>query len=50
MIARLAGRDAAEGIVDHVAPVGQKREYVERARAVVRQYLPEHELATNLAG
>jgi transcriptional regulator GlxA family with amidase domain len=43
MIARLAGWDAAEGIVDYVAPVGQKREYVERARAVVRQYLPEHE-------
>jgi transcriptional regulator GlxA family with amidase domain len=43
MIARLAGWDAAEGIVDYVAPVGQKREYVERARAVVQQYLPEHE-------
>jgi transcriptional regulator GlxA family with amidase domain len=43
MIARLAGWVAAEGIVDYVAPVGQKREYVERARAVVQQYLPEHE-------
>jgi transcriptional regulator GlxA family with amidase domain len=43
MIARLAGWDAAEGIVDYVAPVGQKREYVERARAVVQQYPPEHE-------
>jgi transcriptional regulator GlxA family with amidase domain len=43
MIARLAGWDAAEGIVDYVAPVGQKWEYVERARAVVQQYLPEHE-------
>ena len=43
MIARLAGWDAAESIVDHVAPVGQKREYLERARAVVQQYLPAFE-------
>jgi transcriptional regulator GlxA family with amidase domain len=40
MIARLAGWDAAESVVDYVAPVGQKQEYVERARAVVQQYLP----------
>ena len=43
VIARLAGWDAAESIVDYVAPVGQKREYVERARAVVQQYLPVYE-------
>ena len=45
VIARLAGWDAAEAIVDYVAPVGQKREYVDRARAVVQQYLPVHEPA-----
>src|SRR5262249_30433270 len=43
VIARLAGWDAAESVVDYVAPVGQKRDYVERARAVVQQYLPEHQ-------
>lgn len=41
VIARLAGWNAAEGVVQYVAPVGQKQEYVERARAVVQQYLPE---------
>jgi transcriptional regulator GlxA family with amidase domain len=45
VIARLVGWDVAESIVDYVAPVGQKQEYVERARAVVQQYLPERELA-----
>ena len=45
MIARMAGWNVAESIVDYVAPVGQKQEYVERARAVVQQYLPVHELA-----
>ena len=45
VISRLAGWDAAESIVDYVAPVGQKQEYIERARAVVQQHLPEHELA-----
>lgn len=43
MIARLAGWKAAQSVVHYVAPVGQKDEYVERARAVVRQYLPERE-------
>ena len=43
VIARLGGWSAAEGVVHYVAPVGQKQEYVERARAVVRQYLPQHE-------
>ena len=43
VIARLAGWGAAESVVQYVAPVGQKQEYVERARAVVQQYLPDHE-------
>ena len=43
VIARLAGWSAAESVVRYVAPVGQKQEYVERARAVVQQYLPAHE-------
>src|SRR5258708_30659407 len=46
VIARLAGWKAAESVVHYVAPVGQKEQYVERARAVVQQYLPEHERAT----
>jgi transcriptional regulator GlxA family with amidase domain len=50
VIARLAGWSAAESVVDYVAPVGQKQEYVERARAVVQQYLPEYERVANLAG
>jgi transcriptional regulator GlxA family with amidase domain len=41
VIARLAGWRAAESVVHYVAPVGQKQEYVERALAVVGQYLPE---------
>ena len=48
VIARLAGWGAAEGVVHYVAPVGHKQEYVMRARAVVQQYLPEHERAANL--
>lgn len=43
MIARLAGWKAAESVVSYVAPVGQKLEYVERARKVVSQYLPDSE-------
>ena len=39
VIARLAGWKAAESVVHYVAPVGQKDEYVERARAAVRHYL-----------
>ena len=38
-IARLAGWTAAEGVVHYVAPVGQKDEYVERARAALAPYL-----------
>ena len=40
VIARLAGWKAAESVVHYVAPVGQKREYVQRAGAAIRQYLP----------
>lgn len=40
VIARLAGWKAAEAVVHYVAPVGQKQEYVDRARATVGQYLP----------
>jgi len=50
VIARLAGWSAAESVVHYVAPVGQKQEYVERAHAVVQQYLPGHERVANLAG
>jgi transcriptional regulator GlxA family with amidase domain len=38
-IARLAGWTAAEVVVHYVAPVGQKDEYVERARAALAPYL-----------
>jgi transcriptional regulator GlxA family with amidase domain len=38
-IARLAGWGAAEAVVHYVAPVGQKDEYVERARAALAPYL-----------
>jgi transcriptional regulator GlxA family with amidase domain len=50
VIARLGGWTAAESVVHYVAPVGQKQEYVERARAAVQQYLPEYERVANLAG
>jgi transcriptional regulator GlxA family with amidase domain len=43
VIARLGGWSAAESVVHYVAPVGQRQEYVERARAVIRQYLPDYE-------
>jgi transcriptional regulator GlxA family with amidase domain len=39
VIARLAGWKAAESVVHYVAPVGQKEEYVDRARAAVGKYL-----------
>jgi transcriptional regulator GlxA family with amidase domain len=38
VIARLAGWRAAEAVVHYVAPVGQKDQYVERARAAVGPY------------
>src|SRR5215470_9446341 len=43
VIARLVGWSAAEGVVHYVAPVGQKQEYVKRALAVLKQYLPEQD-------
>ena len=43
VFARLAGWSVAESVVHYVAPVGQKLEYVERARTLVQQYLPVHE-------
>lgn len=46
MIARLAGWKAAESVVHYVAPVGQKREYVERAGATIKPYLRELLLAS----
>jgi len=41
VIARLAGWEVAEAVVHYVAPVGQRKEYVARARAVLERYLPE---------
>jgi transcriptional regulator GlxA family with amidase domain len=43
VIARLAGWRAAESVVHYVAPVGQKQEYVTRALAVLKKYLPEQD-------
>ena len=43
VIARLAGWKAAEGVLHYVAPVGQKQEYVERARRAIGEYLPHPE-------
>ncbi|HYF60256.1 MAG TPA: DJ-1/PfpI family protein [Burkholderiaceae bacterium] len=39
VIARGAGIAAAEAALDYVAPVGEKREYVARARSAVEPYL-----------
>jgi transcriptional regulator GlxA family with amidase domain len=45
VIARLAGWKAAESVVHYVAPVGQKPEFVQRALAVLGQYIPQAERA-----
>jgi transcriptional regulator GlxA family with amidase domain len=45
VIARLGGWKAAEAVLHYVAPVGEKQQYVERARAAVRRYLPQHDYA-----
>jgi transcriptional regulator GlxA family with amidase domain len=45
VIARLSGWKAAEGVLRYVAPVGEKPEYVKRARAAIARYLPEHDYA-----
>src|SRR5262245_38652766 len=41
VIARLAGWKAAESVLHYVAPVGEKDDYVARARSAIRRYLPE---------
>jgi transcriptional regulator GlxA family with amidase domain len=40
IITRLEGKDAAEGALNYVAPVGEKEEYVERAWRNIAPYLP----------
>lgn len=45
VIARLAGWKAAESVLYYVAPVGEKSQYVERARAAITRYLPAHDYA-----
>jgi transcriptional regulator GlxA family with amidase domain len=40
IIARLEGKEAAEGALRYVAPVGEKEEYVERAWRNIAPYLP----------
>jgi transcriptional regulator GlxA family with amidase domain len=39
VIARLAGWKAADAVLHYVAPVGEKEQYVERARAAIGRYL-----------
>jgi transcriptional regulator GlxA family with amidase domain len=39
VIARLAGWKAADSVLHYVAPVGEKAQYVERARAAIGAYL-----------
>lgn len=41
VIARLASWKAAAAVLHYVAPVGQKDDYVARASAVLREYLPQ---------
>jgi transcriptional regulator GlxA family with amidase domain len=41
LIARGAGRDAAEAVVHYVAPVGEKDDWVARAMAAVGPFLPQ---------
>jgi transcriptional regulator GlxA family with amidase domain len=45
IIARLAGWKTAEAVVHYVAPVGEKDEYVARAREAVLRYIPQPEHA-----
>ena len=45
IIARFAGTAAAEEALHYVAPVGEKTEYVDRALAAVRPFLPVEALA-----
>jgi hypothetical protein len=39
MIARLAGVEAARGVIQHIAPVGEKEVYVTRAIENISPYL-----------
>ncbi|MFD8820893.1 DJ-1/PfpI family protein [Streptomyces sp. NPDC059605] len=41
VIARLAGKEAADDALHYVAPVGEKEEYVERAWRNITPYLPD---------
>lgn len=45
IIARLAGERDAEAALHYVAPVGEKTEYVDRAMAAVRPFLPVEAIA-----
>jgi hypothetical protein len=45
MIARLQGVEAAKGALHHVAPVGEKDDYIERAMRNITPYL-NHALTT----
>lgn len=47
-IARLQGKDAAEGALHYVVPVGEKEEYIERVWRNISPYLPAP--ASALAG
>jgi transcriptional regulator GlxA family with amidase domain len=40
LIARLRGKEAAEGALHYVAPVGEKEQYIERAWRNITPYLP----------
>jgi transcriptional regulator GlxA family with amidase domain len=40
LITRLAGAEQAESALHHVAPVGEKQEYVDRALRNITPYLP----------
>jgi transcriptional regulator GlxA family with amidase domain len=46
IITRLQGHEAAESALRYVAPVGEKEEYVERARRTITPYLPAPATAT----
>lgn len=48
VITRLAGHDAAEGALHYVAPVGEKQDYIDRARRNIFPYLPAAPLCSAL--
>lgn len=47
LISRFAGWKAAEAVIHYIAPVGQKAEYVARARAVVSRFVRLEEPITD---